>query len=92
MVPAVLSAGGKSDADVSKTVTVYAYDSFTADWGPAPELARLFAEKTGMTVEFVSCGDAAQVLSRGHGTQGRSRCAGRIATFFRGAFRRRFAA
>ncbi len=64
MVPAVLSAGGKSDADVSKTVTVYAYDSFTADWGPAPELARLFAEKTGMTVEFVSCGDAAQVLSR----------------------------
>ncbi len=48
----------------AKTVVVYAYDSFVADWGPGPELAKLFEAKTGYTVDFVSCGDAAQVLSR----------------------------
>ena len=48
----------------SKELVVYAYDSFTADWGPGPELARLFEAKTGYRVTFLSCGDAAQVLSR----------------------------
>ncbi len=45
-------------------LVVYAYDSFTAEWGPGPELSRLFAEKTGVKVTMISCGDAAQVLSR----------------------------
>lgn len=45
-------------------VVVYAYDSFIAEWGPAPQLEKLFTEKTGYTVRFVSAGDAAQVLSR----------------------------
>lgn len=49
---------------VGGEITVYAYDSFTADWGPGPELIKLFREKTGVTVNLVSCGDAAQVLSR----------------------------
>jgi len=48
----------------SKELVVYAYDSFTADWGPGPELAKRFEAKTGYRVTFVSCGDAAQVLSR----------------------------
>ncbi len=45
-------------------LVVYAYDSFTSEWGPGPELARLFTEKTGVKVTMISCGDAAQVLSR----------------------------
>lgn len=49
---------------VGGEITVYAYDSFTADWGPGPELVRLFQKKTGVAVNLVSCGDAAQVLSR----------------------------
>lgn len=48
----------------SKQVTVYAYDSFTADWGPGPEIVARFEAKTGIKVNLVSCGDAAQVLSR----------------------------
>lgn len=45
-------------------LVVYAYDSFTAEWGAGPALAKGFAEKTGIAVTFVSCGDAGQVLSR----------------------------
>jgi len=54
---------GRPDDD-AKTLTVYSYDSFVADWGPGPELAKRFEAKTGYRVTFVSCGDAAQVLSR----------------------------
>lgn len=59
-------AGAKPEADEVRLneVVVYAYDSFTADWGPAPELEKLFEEKTGYTCEIISVGDAAQVLSR----------------------------
>lgn len=55
---------GRESGDDAKTLTIYAYDSFVADWGPAPELAKRFEAKTGYRATFVSCGDAAQVLSR----------------------------
>ncbi len=55
---------GRESGEDAKALTVYAYDSFVADWGPAPELAKRFEAKTGYRVTFVSCGDAAQVLSR----------------------------
>ncbi len=48
----------------SEELVVYAYDSFVADWGPGPELARRFERLTGCRVRLVSCGDAGQVLSR----------------------------
>jgi len=54
-------AGGTT---ATKELVVYAYDSFTADWGPGPELVKRFEAKTGAKVTLVSCGDAAQVLSR----------------------------
>lgn len=56
--------GSGDDAGRSREVVVYAYDSFVSEWGPGPELKRLFEEKTGYTVTLVSCGDAAEVLSR----------------------------
>jgi thiamine transport system substrate-binding protein len=43
---------------------VYAYDSFVSEWGPGPVLSELFTEKTGITVDMISAGDAGQVLSR----------------------------
>ncbi len=58
-------AMGTKDAGArSGEVVVYAYDSFVSEWGPGPELGRLFEEKTGYRLELVSCGDAGQVLSR----------------------------
>ncbi len=60
-----LAAKGSADASsASREITVYAYDSFTAEWGPGPELIKRFSERTGYTVNLVSCGDAGQVLSR----------------------------
>lgn len=60
-----LYAGGRSDAETrNNEVVVYAYDSFVSEWGPGPEIARRFKDETGYTVTLVSCGDAAQVLSR----------------------------
>ncbi|OJF77263.1 MAG: thiamine ABC transporter substrate-binding protein [Treponema sp. CETP13] len=61
-------AGGSKETSISdsraKEVVVYTYDSFIADWGPGPELKRLFEEKTGNTVTFISVGDGAQILSK----------------------------
>ncbi|MEL3907533.1 MAG: thiamine ABC transporter substrate binding subunit [Treponemataceae bacterium] len=45
-------------------VTVYAYDSFTAEWGPGPELKRRFEEETGYTLQYVTFDDAPAVLSQ----------------------------
>lgn len=63
---AAFAAGSAKSGDDtrSRELVVYAYDSFCADWGPGPELVRLFEAKTGYRVTLVSCGDAAQVLSR----------------------------
>ena len=58
------SKKNSSDSDSAKEVTVYTYDSFISEWGPGPEIARLFLEKTGITVNFVDCGDGAQILSK----------------------------
>ena len=57
-------AKGGAQALSGKELVVYAYDSFTADWGPGPELVKRFEAKTGCKVTMLSCGDAAQVLSR----------------------------
>lgn len=59
-----VDAAGSAEGTPSGSITVYAYDSFAAEWGPGPELVKRFSEKTGITVELVSCGDAGQVLSR----------------------------
>jgi thiamine transport system substrate-binding protein len=56
--------GVKSQSLEPKELVIYAYDSFTADWGPGPELVKRFEAKTGYKVTMISCGDAAQVLSR----------------------------
>ncbi|MCQ2596917.1 MAG: thiamine ABC transporter substrate-binding protein [Treponema sp.] len=65
MALCLLSCSKKnSDTTESKEVTVYTYDSFISEWGPGPEIARLFEEKTGIKVNWVDCGDGAQILSK----------------------------
>ncbi len=61
---AALGTREKKDDARSREVVVYAYDSFTADWGPGPELVKLFEEKTGMKVTLISVGDTGLLLSR----------------------------
>lgn len=47
-----------------KEVVVYSYDSFVGEWGPGPELEKLFEQKTGLDLVFVDCGDAVQAYNR----------------------------
>jgi thiamine transport system substrate-binding protein len=46
------------------TLTVYTYDSFTADWGPGPQVKQAFEAECGCTVDFVSVADGAALLNR----------------------------
>lgn len=58
----------KSQKTVDETrlneVIVYTYDSFVSEWGPGPEIERIFEQKTSYDLTFVDCGDGVQVLSR----------------------------
>ncbi len=45
-------------------LVIYTYDSFTAEWGPGPQIAANFEEICGCDVRFVSAGDGAGLLSR----------------------------
>lgn len=40
------------------TLVVYAYDSFTASWGPAPKVKEAFEKKCNCNLEFVSTSSA----------------------------------
>ena len=62
-----LFSRGKSDNvtdERQREVVIYTYDSFISEWGPGPELIRLFEEQTGYTCTMLDVGDGAQVLSR----------------------------
>jgi thiamine transport system substrate-binding protein len=45
-------------------LTIYAYDSFVSEWGPAGVVIPKFEKKYGVDVEVISVGDAGQVLNR----------------------------
>lgn len=45
-------------------VRVLTYSGFIAAWGPGPELAKLFEERTGLKVEFRDGGDAGLLLKK----------------------------
>ncbi|OLQ89144.1 thiamine ABC transporter substrate binding subunit [Vibrio panuliri] len=47
------------------TLTVYTYDSFAADWGPAPAVKKAFeAQCDGCEVNFVALDDGVSILNR----------------------------
>lgn len=57
--------GGMTGCAASKggSLVVWTYDSFVSEWGPGSPVAKLFKEKTGLEVEFVSKGDGGALLS-----------------------------
>jgi len=46
------------------TLTVYTYDSFAADWGPAPAVEKAFEAQCGCNLEFVALDDGVSILNR----------------------------
>ena len=45
-------------------LVIWTYDSFSSEWGPGPEAEKQFLEETGITIRWVSHGDAGEVLAR----------------------------
>lgn len=51
-------------ASAQEKLTVYTYDSFTAEWGPGPEVKKNFEAECGCEVDFVSVADGVALLNR----------------------------
>ena len=47
----------------NEELVVYAYKSFTGEWGAGTKIAELFEKKTGCKVRFVTCKDALDVFN-----------------------------
>ncbi|OQY38330.1 MAG: hypothetical protein B6229_06135 [Spirochaetaceae bacterium 4572_7] len=63
MSTTVWSKAAKEE-QTTEALTIYAYDSFTSDWGPGPQIIPLFEEKYGVKVNMVAFGDAGSVLTK----------------------------
>jgi len=53
-----------AQSNQGQNLVIWTYDSFTSDWGPGPDVSRIFEEKTGIKITWVSHGDAGSVVSR----------------------------
>ncbi len=60
----LFSSPVKEESDNSKTITVYAYDTFCGDWGSASTVIPAFEEKTGIKVNLVSAGSSAEMITK----------------------------
>ena len=52
------------EAKAEETLTVYTYDSFTAEWGPGPQIEQAFEAECGCDLNFVSVADGVALLNR----------------------------
>ena len=50
-------------ANDAKNLSVWTYDSFVSEWGPAEKLAKLYEEKTGTKIDFIAKGDGGALLA-----------------------------
>lgn len=47
-----------------QTLTVYTYDSFSADWGPGPAIKKAFEARCNCTLNYVALEDGVSLLNR----------------------------
>lgn len=68
LVPIVLLAASAlalpGQASAQDRLTVYTYESFTADWGPGPAVKKAFEAECSCVIEFVSVADGVALLNR----------------------------
>lgn len=55
---------GSTAAAADKKLTIYTYDAFAADWGPAPGIEKAFEETCDCDVEFVSADSSIGALRK----------------------------
>lgn len=51
-------------AKAQETLTIYTYESFTAEWGPGPQIEKAFESQCNCAVNFVSVADGVVLLNR----------------------------
>lgn len=59
-----LSLSTTAMADNKKTLTVYTYDSFAAEWGPGPKIKADFEKECGCELNYVGLDSSVGILSR----------------------------
>ena len=59
-----IAGGFAMPAAAEGTLTVYTYDSFTAEWGPGPQVEAAFEAECGCDLQFVSVADGVALLNR----------------------------
>lgn len=59
----LMAAGFAAQAD-ENVLTVYTYDSFTADWGPGPAIEKAFEADCGCDLQWVAVDSSVGILSR----------------------------
>ena len=62
VAPALLAAPAL--AQDTPTLTVYTYDSFTAEWGPGPKVEAAFEAECSCDLEWVAVADGVALLNR----------------------------
>lgn len=63
ILPALALLATPAFADVP-TLNVLTYDSFTAEWGPGPAIAKGFEATCACKVNYIAAGDGGAILSR----------------------------
>lgn len=61
LIVSALAAPASAQDD---TLTVYTYESFTAEWGPGPVIREAFEAECGCDLEFVSVADGVALMNR----------------------------
>jgi thiamine transport system substrate-binding protein len=64
ILAAAALAAGVPAAAAQDRLTIYTYDSFTAEWGPGPAVEKAFEAECGCDLEFVSVADGVALLNR----------------------------
>lgn len=64
LFPALLALGLSPATAEQKTLTVYTYESFTAEWGPGPQVEKAFEAECGCDLKFVGVADGVALLNR----------------------------
>ncbi|MDR1025214.1 MAG: thiamine ABC transporter substrate-binding protein [Treponema sp.] len=60
----VFAGGRRNAAPAPQEVVIWTYDSFSSEWGPGPQAAVEFREKTGINIRWVTHTDAGELLAR----------------------------
>ncbi len=64
LISALALAAATLPATAKEKLTIYTYESFTAEWGPGPQVKKAFEADCDCEVDFVSVADGVALLNR----------------------------